>query len=168
MNWDAIGAIGEILGAVAVVVTLLYLTAQLKQNSLQIRLNSSQTAASNYSGNIIGVLSDAGSLALFRKGLQSFASLSADEQAGFHAIMLGFHTSFSQNLHLFDEGVISEALFSSWAEDWVRILKCPGAAEWWSGFRGMLDAELQANVEKLVSESDQLPLNETVSFLQVG
>ena len=38
MNWDAIGAVGEILGAVAVLVTLVYLAAQVRQarNSLRI------------------------------------------------------------------------------------------------------------------------------------
>ena len=33
MNWDAIGAIGEILGALAVVLTLGYLAIQVKQNT---------------------------------------------------------------------------------------------------------------------------------------
>jgi hypothetical protein len=33
INWDAIGAIGEIIGAIAVVITLLYLAVQLRQNT---------------------------------------------------------------------------------------------------------------------------------------
>ena len=33
MNWEAIGAVGEVVGAVAVVVTLIYLTVQLRQNT---------------------------------------------------------------------------------------------------------------------------------------
>ena len=33
MNWDAIGAIGEIIGALAVVISLLYLATQIRQNS---------------------------------------------------------------------------------------------------------------------------------------
>ncbi len=33
MNWDAIGAIGEIVGAGAVVITLLFLITQLRQNT---------------------------------------------------------------------------------------------------------------------------------------
>ena len=37
MNWDAIGAIGEVGGAVAVVVTLIYLAVQLRQNTRAIR-----------------------------------------------------------------------------------------------------------------------------------
>lgn len=36
MNWEAIGAIGEVLGAVAVVVTLIYLAKQMKINTTAI------------------------------------------------------------------------------------------------------------------------------------
>ena len=33
MNWDAIGAVGELLGAVAVILTLVYLASQIRQNT---------------------------------------------------------------------------------------------------------------------------------------
>ena len=33
MNWDAVGAIAELAGAIAVVATLIYLTVQVRQNS---------------------------------------------------------------------------------------------------------------------------------------
>lgn len=42
MNWDALGAIGEIIGAVAVVVTLLYLAVQIRQNTLSQRVVAKQ------------------------------------------------------------------------------------------------------------------------------
>lgn len=165
-NWEAVGAIGEILGAIAVVVTLIYLAGQLRQNSLQIRLASSQTAGQNYSGNIISVLSDPDKLDVFRRGLQSVLDLSPDDQARFHALMLGFHTSFEHNVRLYREGVIEKSLFDSWAEDWVRVLKCPGAVQWWSLFRDSMDADLRAHVEDLVASSDSPPLSEVAPFLQ--
>jgi hypothetical protein len=37
MNWDAIGAIGEVGGAIGVVVTLIYLAGQLQQNTRALR-----------------------------------------------------------------------------------------------------------------------------------
>jgi hypothetical protein len=37
MNWDAIGAIGEIVGAVAVVATLIFLALQIRQNTASVR-----------------------------------------------------------------------------------------------------------------------------------
>ncbi len=39
MNWDAIGAIGEILGAAAVVITLIYLSVQLRAARLAADVN---------------------------------------------------------------------------------------------------------------------------------
>ena len=35
MNWDAIGAIGELLGALVVVITVGYLAVQVRQNTAQ-------------------------------------------------------------------------------------------------------------------------------------
>jgi hypothetical protein len=37
MNWDALGAIGEIIGAVAVVATLIYLAVQIRQNTRHVQ-----------------------------------------------------------------------------------------------------------------------------------
>ena len=33
MNWESIGAIGEVLGAIGVIATLLYLSVQIRQNT---------------------------------------------------------------------------------------------------------------------------------------
>ncbi len=45
MNWDALGAIGEIIGAVAVLATLFYLAAQIKMQNRQLeRSNENVTA----------------------------------------------------------------------------------------------------------------------------
>ncbi|MEM7099014.1 MAG: hypothetical protein AAF541_12205 [Pseudomonadota bacterium] len=45
MNWDAIGAVGEVLGAVGVIVTLVYLALQIRQNSLTTRAEIRQSLA---------------------------------------------------------------------------------------------------------------------------
>lgn len=37
MNWDALGAIGELIGAVAVVSTLIYLAIQIRQNTRHVQ-----------------------------------------------------------------------------------------------------------------------------------
>jgi hypothetical protein len=42
MNWEALGAIGEIVGAVAVVVTLGYLAVQIRQNTSALRASTHQ------------------------------------------------------------------------------------------------------------------------------
>ncbi len=45
MNWEALGAIGETVGAIGVVATLLYLAVQIRQNNR--KLGESTSAALN-------------------------------------------------------------------------------------------------------------------------
>ena len=42
MSWDAIGAIGEVLGALAVVISLIYLASQIRTNNKAIKQSSAQ------------------------------------------------------------------------------------------------------------------------------
>jgi hypothetical protein len=46
VNWTAIGAIGEILGAAGVIITLIYLARQVRQNTRATRLSTSHSIAS--------------------------------------------------------------------------------------------------------------------------
>ena len=46
MNWDALGAVAELLGAVGVIATLLYLARQIGQNSLMMRATIKQEQSS--------------------------------------------------------------------------------------------------------------------------
>jgi len=43
VNWDAVGAVGEIVGAIAVVLTLLYLSKQINQSNLSARAQTRAT-----------------------------------------------------------------------------------------------------------------------------
>ncbi len=45
MNWDAIGAVGELLGATAVLVTLAYLAVQVRQNARSLEQQNKFAAA---------------------------------------------------------------------------------------------------------------------------
>jgi len=46
MNWEAIGAVGEIVGATAVVVTLLYVAVQIRNSTRETQAMGFQAAAS--------------------------------------------------------------------------------------------------------------------------
>ena len=48
MSWEAIGAIGSLLGAISVLLTLLYLAKQIKENSKLLTTTVYQTAVDGY------------------------------------------------------------------------------------------------------------------------
>ena len=58
MNWEAIGAIGEIAGAIAVVVSLIYLSIQIRTSSSLAKSQMFQSAAAEQSRVADGVTND--------------------------------------------------------------------------------------------------------------
>jgi len=76
MNWEAIGAAGEIIGALAVVITLVYLAVQIRQSNELLRSESRQTLVSN---DVTSLNSGMQNADVFAK-LVSESELSAEEQ----------------------------------------------------------------------------------------
>ncbi|NKC01273.1 MAG: hypothetical protein GKR90_22630 [Pseudomonadales bacterium] len=76
MNWDAIGAVGEILGAITVVATLFYLSRQIRQNSASLdRANDYAQASSIHESNALYaqvhsvIVQDSQMAAIYQKAL---------------------------------------------------------------------------------------------------
>ena len=56
MNWDAIGAVAEALGAIGVMLTLLYLAFQTRQNTHVLDQTRNMHEASTFRANMDGVM----------------------------------------------------------------------------------------------------------------
>jgi hypothetical protein len=90
MNWDAIGALGEIVGAMAVVATLLYLSREIRHNarSLSIAALRDTTAQWNQWSDMIASSPDLAEVVA--KGNQSIASLTEAESLRYGAYVQAF------------------------------------------------------------------------------
>jgi len=65
MNWEAIGPIGEIVGVLAVFLTLIYLAIQIKQNTIAVQASAMDFANGQVSQIREGIFADP-----FRSGKQ--------------------------------------------------------------------------------------------------
>ena len=79
MNWDAIGAVGEIIGAIAVVASLIYLASQIKnQNSIALR--DSRSVISNRWNEIAVAKLEDGEVAALVNKLKTYSAILTDEE----------------------------------------------------------------------------------------
>ena len=67
MNWDAMGAIGEIIGATAVIATLLYLAVQTRQTRMAVQDSSAIATAEAHSRSRLVLAQDAALSAVLAK-----------------------------------------------------------------------------------------------------
>jgi hypothetical protein len=53
MNWEAISALGQIVGAIAVVISVIYLPLQVRSNARQTRLASMRSMSDAFNGFLV-------------------------------------------------------------------------------------------------------------------
>ncbi len=127
MNWEALGAISELCGAVAVVATLVYLSVQVRQNSrlIEAGLAESHVVAANELPRILA--SEPGAGDIFWEGLEtSRESLETEQQRRFDPMIFLFTSSAYQAFRQGDNAGLARA-------DW--ILGFVGFREWWTEYQ---------------------------------
>ena len=150
MNWDALGAIGEIIGAVAVILTVGYLAFQIRQNTAMLRSTATQ-GASEEVASIYHTLCTHPDLAMiFVRGLDTPNELSDTEMARFFSLMM-MTTFIMQNLYLqTQDQFMDESVLLSWSRVMKNASATPGFQLFWARrsyifspkFREYLEAEV--------------------------
>lgn len=80
MNWIAVAAVGQVLGAIAVFVTLLYLARQIRLSNRQARLDAYRETMGSLNAWVRSLCESEELTDLVIRGRQSYGSLSdADE-----------------------------------------------------------------------------------------
>ena len=108
MNWDALGAVGEIVGAMAVVLTLIYL-------SRQIRHSSDVSKVSSYHEAIAQIVESAKDpdFHRFQYKFSVKEPLDPEEQVKSDILATLFIYSHEILLHLYNKGQVDEVLWKN-------------------------------------------------------
>ena len=154
MNWDAIGAMAELLGALGVIATLGYLAIQVRQSNRQESVNSIQQAFKDFINAYAVLTADESHAEIFRKGLNEFDSLPANIQAVFHSKMQIISGGFYQVWVMHENKLIEEdELYKKSEELFLAILLAPGGGQWWKSFKQMTPSPFATYVDRIIEES---------------
>ena len=94
MNWEAIGSIGELLGAMGVIASLLYLSAQIRQGANAAQLATSHSIATAARQWADPMQADQDLARIFLLGTEDFDSLDERDRARFVVLCFSFFRMF--------------------------------------------------------------------------
>ncbi len=150
MNWEAIGAIGEVLGAAGVIASLVYLAVQIRQNT-----RSTRRASARQTGemNAVALRPFADYSELFTgdfMGLDQLADLDPSQRTRFDMIFAMWMQAIEQTFAGVREGQL-ESEYAVPYREYLRVLfSCPGGLQWWSEHRAWFTASFQCEIEELL------------------
>ena len=152
MNWDAIGALGEIIGALAVVITLIYLSAQIRQASESAKSsNVANFRLSNFAF-VAELIRDKDLLDLYTRA-QSGAEITREEKIRFDLVMLLLFRA-TESIHLENEkGGVDEELWESTNAHFGWVLSQPGARASWDRQKRLFTRSFREHFDREVEKS---------------
>jgi len=132
MTLDALGNIGEVVGALGVVVSLIYLSIQLRQNTLSVRSATHQSIIASAATTNALITQDKALARLFRVGCEDAGGLDEDERVQFSFLCSQFLDIF-ENLFLHHRhGSLDDDFWQPRARAYLDLFLSPGFAHCWN------------------------------------
>lgn len=143
-----LGAIGEMVGGIAVVVSLLYLAIQIRQNTRAIRSSSFHGVTDSFN-QINNLLAHDEALArIFRIGLEDLEALSDDERIRFSFMFMSPFRVFETIYFQRTSGTVDPRLWDAEKRSMQFLLSGPGSRAWWHANPLSFTAEFRSFIEQ--------------------
>jgi hypothetical protein len=159
MNWDAVGAIAELLGAIGVIASLVYLATQIRQSREQLRQNTATVRAASAAAHTQALANFNTLMAenpdvnrVFWAGLADSEGLAEPDRRRFESLVSLLVKAVEQSWRFHQDGILDDA---SWAEERATVewlAREPGFEDFWKRYRGMINQEFVALVEEILGE----------------
>lgn len=150
MNWEAIGAVGEIVGALAVFLTLVYLAMQIRQNTKAIQATASHASVSEVNQVRASMYENADLAQLYVQGLAKPDDLDETGRVQFRLLLHNIFLSVS-NIH--DQTRFTGLSQSTWESQLIilgRLLATPGGQWFWHQSRLEFEETFRGIVDKIL------------------
>ncbi|MCX2983126.1 hypothetical protein EYC98_19870 [Halieaceae bacterium IMCC14734] len=147
MDWNALGAIAELLGSIAVIVTLLFLLKQLKTNSVMIQNSTAQGAADAIAAWARQLTENPELYRIYRIGLKDDSELSREERGLFDLTLFQAFNSISSIYVQYKNGGCGEDRWESEIRVFAANFHTPGGRASWERQKHMLDINFQREIE---------------------
>jgi len=154
VNWDALGAMAELLGSVAVVVTLLFLLKQLKTNSVMIQNSTAQGAADAIAAWARQLTENPELYRIYRMGLKNDSELSREERGLFDLTLFQAFNSISSIYVQYKNGGCGEDRWESEMRVFAANFNTPGGRASWQRQKHLLDINFQREIETKFNAHD--------------
>lgn len=151
MNWQAIGAIGEVLGAIAVVATLLYVARQLDEQNRALTTSVRDSAFQQLQEWNYHVVADAQLSHLFQRGAATddWSEFSPEERSRLIHVFYSFFKTF-ENIYLHTaEGSAPPEIWDRNCQVFLAYAAQPGCRRYWKERRATLDERFFRVLEQI-------------------
>jgi hypothetical protein len=154
LNWEAIGSLGDAIGGVGVVLTLLYLAQQTRQNTRAVRAASFHQVADSLSDISMTIVKDPSLVSLLTRVNSDAESLSPDDTARYGYFLLATVRRIESLFFHAEQGTIEIESWRGTQQTLHFIFGKEVAQRWWTENANRFNADFRAYVDQNVIGSN--------------
>ena len=152
MSLQDLGNLGEFIGAIGVVVSLIYLAAQIRHNTRAVRASAQQETTRDVSDFLGQVTENRDVARLLRIGLREWDKLDDDDRMRFSMLLFRAFFNFQHLFSLNRERNLDPEYWAGQNEVVLWYMRQPGVRRWWPAAKSRLNRSF---VEYIESEAAQ-------------
>lgn len=165
MNWGALGAVAEFIGAIGVIASLLYLAGQIRHSRRVAQEDAARSVLSKMNAFLDGISREHGLADVWVRGSADLSSLKDQAEAvQFSTFMLSIFRTYEEALAYQEAGV--EWDWDGWKAQIREFIQTPGVAQWWSARQHWFSRPFQEMMTRYQAEGGS-PVRPIVSPAQV-
>jgi hypothetical protein len=150
------GAIGEVVGAIGVIATLVYLAIQIRQSTAMARMAALQNIIKGGVEHNRGI-ADSESLArIITKGVDDPESLSNDERLRFNANAITLYHHLDAAYQMYECGLLDAESWRGFAYEAAIWIRLPGIRDWFETDKHRLSPGFRKYLEQAL-ETEEMP-----------
>lgn len=132
MNWEAIGAVGETVGAAGVIISLLYLAVQIRGDARAKRAAAVHEQSAAFRDLLRMLATDESLATIYLYGIRDLDTIKDSDLVRF-ASALGFmFRVFEESYFQWQEGNLEAHVWQGFEAPVTDMLAYPGVREWWA------------------------------------
>ncbi len=152
MNWTAIGATGELFGAIGVIASLLYLARQMRNAAADTRRATAQAVFTKLNTAFETTSANPQLAGVFARGTSDLSVLSPEEAIQFSSLFFTLVRPYEELFYYRRAGAVNEWVWESVELLVLPALTTPGALEWWAKRQSWFTSAFQDHVAEVLPE----------------
>src|SRR5947207_15901937 len=166
MNWDALSAISQLVGSIAVVLSVLYLALQVHRSTRVAKL-AAQDAAATALRDVTKPFSENPEVGrIWRVGLEDLDALSPDDKARFYHVAFQFLKAMETIHFHYIYGLMDEQIWRGWWNLYRHYLVSPGLEHYWKLRHDLFSERFQDFVQSLDRPAQRLTVGNLLGMEQ--
>ena len=158
MDWDQLGVLGEVAGAVGVILSMLYLSRQITENTRLTRLSTHNDTMSKFIDVMIANAQNKEISAIIIRGMQNPTDLDQAELTVFTQRIATYFMAWFNTYYQYRGGLLDLEFWQTCERDIAGIMQYPGYQYCWLELKSTFTDDFIATVDAIAaSESENAP-----------